>query len=630
MALDIDVFVSYSHRDNVPLSEQDRGWVANFLRALELRLSQILGRPVVVYAAPPLAGSDTFVDVVADRIQRSAAFVSIVSPRYVASEWTRRELHDFVQASDKTGFPARERLFKVLKSPVSREDQPAELQEPLGYEFFSVDPGTGTIREFDQNSGPEATQSFLLRLDDLVHDIASHLERLEDASAHAYIPALEDSRRPPAAARAPASPPEACAAPLDAARRVQLGVSAPPAARPGGTFITRFVAYVEELSAVVAQQLLGLDPHGESRAILGLTPDRAGGWRIGAPVTVHVSGSHLRARPSQGTFEWSGRQNLLSFLVEVDDAAPAGQVVLCFEAFIEGMSVAFIPMTLAIGQDERPSDLETKSEPVALTAFASYASSDASSVAARLSALKHWDPALDVFMDCLDLTPNDEWQRELERVIPTKDAFLLFWSANARRSRWVAWELQHAKATKGLRWIRPMPLDDPAVVPPPDDLKHLHFGDRYLIAEQAFLQRTTQSRARPEVYLIYGQRDAPTIGPWADRLFQEFEVIHSVFDGEEADIRHDHEENLRRCDAALIFFGASNEVWLRRKLREVQKATGYSRTKPAPLVGVCLIAPKTAQKERFRTHAAMVIPQWDGLSAEYLEPFVAGVLRGVS
>ena len=77
----------------------------------------------------------------------------------------------------------------------------------------------------------------------------------------------------------------------------------------------------------------------------------------------------------------------------------------------------------------------------------------------------------------------------------------------------------------------------------------------------------------------------------------------------------------------LIFYGAANQVWLRRKLAELQKAAGYGRTKPIPLVGICLIAPKTPEKERFRSHAAMVIPQWDGVSSDQLQPFVARALR---
>ena len=126
-----------------------------------------------------------------------------------------------------------------------------------------------------------------------------------------------------------------------------------------------------------------------------------------------------------------------------------------------------------------------------------------------------------------------------------------------------------------------------------------------------------------QLYLIYDQRDADAIGPWADFLFKHFEVIHPVFSGDEAEIREYHEDNLRNCDGVLMFFGAGNECWLRRKLREVQKSPGYGRTKPAPVIGVCLISPKTPEKERWRTHDAIVVPQWDGLSPDALAPFVA-------
>jgi len=129
----------------------------------------------------------------------------------------------------------------------------------------------------------------------------------------------------------------------------------------------------------------------------------------------------------------------------------------------------------------------------------------------------------------------------------------------------------------------------------------------------------------PHVYLIHDSRDTPVIGPWADFLFAEFEVIRPVFDGDEADARAYHDENLRTADAIVIFYGAGNECWLRRKLREVQKSAGYGRTKPRPDVGLCLIAPRTPEKERFRTHEAMLIPQWDGLSTAEWQPFLARV-----
>jgi hypothetical protein len=133
----------------------------------------------------------------------------------------------------------------------------------------------------------------------------------------------------------------------------------------------------------------------------------------------------------------------------------------------------------------------------------------------------------------------------------------------------------------------------------------------------------------PRIYLIADERDLAAIDPWADALFDEgLEVIRPAFEGDERDIREYHEENLATCDGVLIFYGAGNEPWLRRKLRELQKAAGYGRTKPHPSVGICLIGPRTAEKERFRTHEATVVPQWDGVGMDALRPLVAAIKAG--
>ena len=135
---------------------------------------------------------------------------------------------------------------------------------------------------------------------------------------------------------------------------------------------------------------------------------------------------------------------------------------------------------------------------------------------------------------------------------------------------------------------------------------------------------TTSGRKSAQVYFIYDQRDAGVTSPWADFLFDRgFEVIHPVFEGDEAEIREYHEENLRVCDGVLILYGAANELWVRRKLRELQKSAGYGRTKPAHSVAVSLVTPKTIEKERFRTHDAMLIQQFGDFSPDPLLPFIA-------
>ena len=112
------------------------------------------------------------------------------------------------------------------------------------------------------------------------------------------------------------------------------------------------------------------------------------------------------------------------------------------------------------------------------------------------------------------------------------------------------------------------------------------------------------------------------VGPWRDFLFEHFEVICSVFDGDEAEIRAYHEENLRLSDIVLIHYGAGSEIWLRRKLRELLKSSAYGRTEPFRAVGILVAPPSTPQKLAFKTHEAMVISQFEGFAPEPFAPFL--------
>jgi hypothetical protein len=174
-------------------------------------------------------------------------------------------------------------------------------------------------------------------------------------------------------------------------------------------------------------------------------------------------------------------------------------------------------------------------------------------------------------------------------------------------------------------------------VPAGADLLEKSFEDlRTIIADKLKDLKKPEAEAAPapaalgarQLYLLYDRRDASVVVPWATFLCKDFEVIRPVFDGDEAELREYHEDNLRNCDGVLIFYGSANEFWLRRKLKEVQKSAGYGRTKPAPVLAICLIPPKTPEKEGFSTHEGLVIPQWDGLVADALEPFAARLRSG--
>src|SRR5580765_1809768 len=87
-----DVFVSYAHIDDQSLAEGKPGWIAIFHRALEIRLAQLLGKPPRIWRDPKLQGNDVFADKLVDRLPRAAVLVSVLSPRYIKSEWCLREL----------------------------------------------------------------------------------------------------------------------------------------------------------------------------------------------------------------------------------------------------------------------------------------------------------------------------------------------------------------------------------------------------------------------------------------------------------------------------------------------------------------------------------------------------------
>jgi hypothetical protein len=125
------------------------------------------------------------------------------------------------------------------------------------------------------------------------------------------------------------------------------------------------------------------------------------------------------------------------------------------------------------------------------------------------------------------------------------------------------------------------------------------------------------------VYLICDQRDQEATQPLADFLFdQGLEVTLPVFEGDEAEVREDHEDNLRVCDAVLLFYGSANELWLRRKLREVQKSAALGRTRALRAKGIWVAPPSTPKKLGLRTREALVLTAPETFAPEPLQPFL--------
>src|ERR1044071_5428937 len=185
-----DIFVSYAHVDNKPF-DNPQGWVDSFVKRLSLRLEQLIGKEPSVWRDTRLQGNEYFAGSIGDGISSTRLLLSIISPRYVNSDWCRGEIKEFCRRASQTGGAGGgerggggaaplSRFLKVVKTHVDEADMPEELRGLLGYHFYDFDE-RGRPREFRPDDPPNKDQRYWDRLEDLALDIVKALKTLGDA-----------------------------------------------------------------------------------------------------------------------------------------------------------------------------------------------------------------------------------------------------------------------------------------------------------------------------------------------------------------------------------------------------------------------------------------------------------------
>ena len=502
MKFENDIFVSYAHIDDQPLVEGQKGWVSSFHRVLEIRLGQLLGRHPRIWRDPKLQGNDIFADRLVERLPRVAILASIVSPRYLKSDWCLRELREFQKASSSTGgmrVGNKVRVFKIVKTPVPLDQQSGEFQDVLGYEFYTVDPDSGRARELSQTGDPESQRLYWAKLDDLAHDMAELLEAIEEGPGEA-----------PAQAEAPSE-------------RVTV-------------YLAETTYDLREQRDAIRRELQGYDavvlPDRPLPLVGPECEEMVREQLARSSLSIHLIGRNFGVVPEGETRSTVVLQNDLA--IERSAGGELGRLI-------------WLPDDL-VSEDERQ---------------------------VRFIDSLQTDARIQAGADILQTSLGD------------------FKSAMHRRLR-------------------------PPEPPPPKE-------EPAPALEPSLLDESPLRR----IYLIYDQRDGDEPVVVTDYLFdQGFEVIQPVFDGDEAQVRRDHEENLSICDGVLVYYGAGNELWLRAKLREVQKSAAFGRKKPITAKAILVGPPDTAVKARFRTHEALVIQQRGTFDPAAMQPFLSQLQAG--
>lgn len=487
-----DVFISYAHLDNQPLVEGEEGWISELHRVLERRLAMLLGESPRIWRDKELRGNDYFDDVIAKGFHRAALFLSVVTPRYVKSDYCRLEFEEFCRRAQEEGSLAvgdRARVMKVLKTPIELGEMPPPMPDLLGYEFFRFDPESGKLREFRLGS-QDYREPFLARLDDLAQEIAEALHMLRDD----HLAATADGKV---------------------------------------VYLAATSHDLKEVSEMVRREL------------------QARGHRVIPNRNLPYEAEALR-------------DMVRGELARAD-----------LSVHLVGCRYSFVPEG-----DER-SVVEIQND---------------------LAAARCADTALErVIWLPPDLEPDDHYQ-----------------SAVVERLR------TDPEAQRGAELLETTVEELKALV-----LERLQES----AAEEA---PGVSDDGPPWVYLLYTDEDEAAVAPLEDLLWERgLEVRTPLFEGDESELREEHEENLQLCDGFLIYYGEGNERWLRKMMADLKKARGLGRRKPIRAKAVYVAPPETPRKTRYRSHEADVIQAangaaaaHDGVDAAPLEPFLHAVAGG--
>jgi hypothetical protein len=266
---------------------------------------------------------------------------------------------------------------------------------------------------------------------------------------------------------------------------VKLGAATPKSVTAGQEFVAHFVAYPAGREREVRRILKAQSP--KATPVLGARSCR---WKGGVKVAVRVQGECLNFEQPQQTFTWDGKIESLDFAATVAKGTPPRDVVLKYDVLVEGFAVAGLRLTIKISAARTRWHKQAAVAAYApRTAFASYSSKDRSVVTHMIGAI-HRAAGIDVFEDCLDLNPGEQWKPRLSKEIRKRDIFMLFWSTAAAASVWVEWEWRTALRNKRKERFQIHPLQPD--VTPPKDLQGRHFGSLHTIVADYYANHASR------------------------------------------------------------------------------------------------------------------------------------------
>ncbi|MEP7107932.1 MAG: TIR domain-containing protein [Ferruginibacter sp.] len=526
MKFEQDVFISYAHLDDKPIDEGAKGWITEFHSLLETRLEQTIGRDINIWRDERLTGNEVFTPEIESHIPKLKLMVSIITPRYIESDWCKKELDAFYQAASYTGgvnIGNKSRIFKIIKTPVDREKielLPEKLHrlfdEILDYKFYIQDPGTGKFRELRRGNWVDnkIQQEYMDKLEDVVQDMANLIKKINSTEINTtekrkiYLAEttydLQSYRD-------------------NLARELQEGgfIVLPNMNLPN--FINNFIADVEKY---IDQSVLSV--HLISNTNYAAQPE-------GSEKSIVIIQNEIAANKSE--------TNNLSRLIWLP---PAGVNSTTNQKMIDHQKT-FVDDLRTNHSFQRGADiLEGPLEELKQAIFDTINRLDAEEKA-KQDALR-------------------EEEEKAKRLAAT--------------------------TTAGAATVAD------GTVP------------------------TIENNGVRLVYLVCDQRDLDETRPLEDLIADSGnEVLLPLFEGDQAQLRQAHLDNLKICDSVIIYYGAGNYRWAGSMKSDLLRLPALGRTKPLSEKAIYIAGPADKDKETFKAIGFEMINGLNGFTSDLFKNF---------
>ena len=178
MAHEIDILITFAEKDNETAKKSDLGWVTQFKKFLELMLVQVLG------SKPRIVLKSEFDTATSPNLDNAAVLVTVLTKEFVQSGRCLDQVEAFYKATASSKI---NRVFKVIKSPLTIVEQPPRLRDMIGYDMYQLDTETGQMKEYLDFFSQEAEKQYWMKMVDLAYDIHEALIILNEGEAKGEV-----------------------------------------------------------------------------------------------------------------------------------------------------------------------------------------------------------------------------------------------------------------------------------------------------------------------------------------------------------------------------------------------------------------------------------------------------------